>query len=95
MAIYRPLLEICEALATPLNDGERQVAEQLKVLDDDWTIYVQPRIAQDIPDFVAVHDRHGVCAIEVKDWSRGRYRQSDGGVIEYTNPAGGWLTTRE
>jgi hypothetical protein len=88
-------LEICDALATPLNDGERRVAEQLQALDDDRTIYVQPRIAQGIPDFVAVHDRHGVCAIEVKDWSRGRYRQTDGGVIEYTNQTGAWFTTKE
>ena len=95
MAVFRPSLEVVHELAIPLNDGERQVAEQLKALDDAWTVYVQPRIAQDIPDFVAVHDRHGVCAIEVKDWSRGRYRQTDGGVIEYTSRDGGWFTTKQ
>ena len=95
MAVFRPRLEVCDALATPLNDGERHVADRLRSLDDEWTVYVQPRIAQDVPDFVAVHDRYGVCAIEVKDWSRGRYRQTDGGVIEYTNRAGGWFTTKE
>jgi hypothetical protein len=78
-----------------MNAGERHVAEELRVLDDEWTIYVQPRIAQDIPDFVAVHDRHGVCAVEVKDWSRGQYRHTDGGVIEYTNHTGAWFTTKE
>jgi hypothetical protein len=88
-------LQDCDRLVTPLNAGERHVAEKLAALDDSWTIYVQPRLAQDVPDFLAVHDGHGVCAIEVKDWSRGRYRQSDAGTIEYTDSTGGWFESKE
>lgn len=95
MAVFRPSLDKCALLTQPLNAGERQVAEQLCRLDDDWTIYVQPRLAQDMPDFVAVHDRHGVCAIEVKDWSRGKYRQLDSGVIQYVDGEGRWHDTKE
>jgi hypothetical protein len=94
MAIMRPPLEECERLITPLNEGERRVAEKLSELDDEWTVYVQPRLAQDIPDFVAVHPRHGVCAVEVKHWSTGAYRQADDGTVE-TNRCGVWRPTTE
>lgn len=94
MAIMRPPLEECERLITPLNEGERRVAEKLSELDDEWTVYVQPRLAQDIPDFVAVHPRHGVCAIEVKHWARGGYRPGNGGTIEYLS-GGVWHTSKE
>jgi hypothetical protein len=94
VAVFRPSLDECELLAQPLNDGERRVAEQLERLDDDWTVYVQPRLAQDMPDFVAVHERHGVCAIEVKSWSRGKYRQLDSGVIQYVDGSGVWHDTK-
>lgn len=95
MAEFRPSLDDCGLLAQPLNVGERRVAERLAELDDGWTVFVQPRVEQDIPDFVAVHDRHGVCAIEVKDWSRGHYRQRDSGVIQYIDGAGRWHDTKE
>lgn len=82
MATMRPPLHELDRLAVPLNDGERRVAERLNNLDDGWTVYVQPRLAHDVPDFVAVHDRFGVCAIEVKHWSPGAYRATDPGRIE-------------
>lgn len=94
-AEFRPPPDEWALLAEPLNDGERAVAEHLRQLGDGWTVYVQPRLAQDVPDFVAVHDRHGVCAIEVKDWSRGRYRQLDTGVIQYVDGDGRWHDTKE
>jgi hypothetical protein len=90
----RPTLSECEQLATPLNDGELRVARKLAELDDSWTVYVQPRLAQDVPDFVVVHPRHGVCAIEVKDWSAGAYRQADNGAIECMS-GGAWRPTTE
>lgn len=43
-------------------------------------MFIQPRLTMDLPDFVAVHPRYGVCAIEVKDWNPGRYRNLDGVV---------------
>lgn len=49
MAIMRPPLEECDRLITPLNDGERRVAEKLSELDDEWTVYVQPRLARTSP----------------------------------------------
>ncbi len=90
----RPTLSECEQLATPLNDGERRVADALSRLDDGWTIHIQPRLALDVPDFVAIHDEYGVCAIEVKHWSRGRYRQADDGSMEFSR-AGVWHKTAE
>ena len=61
MAIFKPSLDELGQLVTPLNDGELRVAHALNGLDDEWTIYVQPRLGMDVPDFVAVHDRRGVC----------------------------------
>jgi len=78
----RPPLHELDRLVVPLNDGERRVAERLNELDDEWTVYVQPRLAHDVPDFIAVHARHGACAIEVKHWSTGAYRAGDRGRVE-------------
>jgi Nuclease-related domain/AAA domain len=94
MATLRPPLDELDRLAEPLNDGELRVARKLAELDDSWTVYVQPRLAQDIPDFVALHPRHGACAIEVKDWSVGGYRQADDGSIECMT-GGAWQRTAE
>lgn len=78
-----PSLSDCRERRDWLNEGELRVAEALdECLDADWTIYVQPRLGLDMPDFVAVHDTHGVCAIEVKDWAYGKYRNSNG-VVQY------------
>ena len=94
MATLRPLPDL-RLLDPPLNDGEIRVAAALSELDDGWTIYVQPRLDMDVPDFVAVHDQYGVCAIEVKDWSPRRYRQADCGTIEYITGDGVWQTSKE
>ena len=92
----RPALDELSQLVTPLNVGELDVAHALARLDDDWTVYIQPRIGQDVPDFVAVHDQHGVCAIEVKDWRPGIYRQRDDGVIEFRSCSTyGWERSNE
>ncbi len=95
MAIFKPALVDLSQLVTPLNGGERCVARALSELDDGWTVYVQPRLGQDMPDFVAVHERHGVCAVEVKDWSRAGYRQADDGAIEYRCHETGWQRSTE
>jgi hypothetical protein len=83
VADLRPSLGGLDLLPTALDDGERQVAEALAGLDDGWTVYVKPRLGLDVVDFVAVHERHGVCAIAVRDWPRGDYRQLDDGVLEH------------
>ena len=81
MATLIPSIDEFDRLLNPLNDGELRIAADLHGLSADWTIYVQPRLGVDIPDFVAVHDLHGVCVIEVKDWAYGKYR-NDNGVVE-------------
>ena len=95
MAIFKPSLCDLGQLVTPLNAGEQCVARALSSLDDGWTIYVQPRIAHDIPDFIAVHDHYGVCAVEVKDWANAGYRQTDDGAIEYRSCESGWSRSTE
>jgi hypothetical protein len=95
VAEFRPAVRDHRRSVTPLNDGERRVANALARLDDSWTIYIRPRLGQDVPDFVAVHDKHGVCAIEVKDWSYGKYRQADHGAIQFTSGEGGWTDSKE
>lgn len=95
MAIFKPSLDELGQLVTPLNDGELRVVHELKALDDGWTIYVQPRLGMDMPDFVAVHDQCGVCAIEVKDWAYDKYRSVANGTVEYRNGGGGWTSTNE
>ena len=80
VAEFHPPLEALTQLVEQLNDGERRVVEALVRLSDDWQIFVQPRLGMDIPDFVAVHARHGVCAIEVKDWDPSKYENRNGAV---------------
>ena len=82
MARVFPALQELDHLPTPLNIGERQVLDGLLHLDDDWLIYVQPRLGMDQPDFVVLNPRFGVTVIEVKDWSLDMYRQRSDGRIE-------------
>lgn len=81
-------------LPTALNVGERQVLECLAALDDEWIFYVQPRLGLDQPDFITAHPRFGVCAVEVKDWSVGAYRQAADGRIEVRR-RDAWVRTDE
>ena len=83
-----------EDLPTPLNVGERQILDCLARLDDEWTVYVQPRLGLDQPDFVIVHRHFGICVVEVKDWAPGLYRQDLSGVISYAN-GDSWIATAE
>lgn len=94
MARVHPGWSELACLPTPLNVGERQVLDCLALLDDEWTIYVQPRLGLDQPDFITVHPAFGICAVEVKDWSVSAYRQDDDGRIEM-RWHGGWVRTDE
>ena len=93
MALLVPSIEEFDRLVNPLNDGERRVARCLHELDDAWTVYVQPRLGMDIPDFVAVHADYGVCVIEVKDWSPGKYRNNNGRIE--CRSGNGWTPVNE
>lgn len=95
MAVLTPSLDDLGQLLTPLDEGKQCVARALSTLDDEWTVDVQPRLGQDIPDFVAVHDRFGVCIIEVKDWALRKYRQGADGAFEYRCGDDGWQRSPE
>lgn len=94
MARIYPSVGEVAALPTPLNIGERQVLDQLAQLDDEWIVYVQPRLGLDQPDFIVAHPQFGICAIEVKDWAAGIYRQAPNGRIEVLRQ-GAWVRTDE
>lgn len=88
MALLVPPIDELDRLLNPLNDGERRVVRWFSTLDSGWTVYIQPRLGVDIPDFVAVHDEYGVCVVEVKDWAFNKYRNNNG-QVEY-RIADGW-----
>jgi hypothetical protein len=90
MAVLHPSLEELDRLATPLEAGAREVARALARLDEDWAVYVRPSIGLEVPDFVAIHDRFGVCVIEVVGWSAGSSRPTDDGGIERLDGDGRW-----
>lgn len=95
MAVFKPSLDQLGQFLEPLNDGEHRIARELaRQLDDGWTIYVQPRLSMDVPDFVAVHDHYGVCAIEVKDWAYDRYRIGVNGMVQRRTSTG-WIPTEQ
>lgn len=45
------------------------VAGALAALDASWSVFASPRVGLDQPDFLAVHDRFGVCVMDVLDWT--------------------------
>jgi hypothetical protein len=65
MATFRPSLDHLDELLQPLDEPALAVADQLAALEDDWTVYTQPRLGQDVPDFVLVHPGHGVIVVAV------------------------------
>ena len=80
-------------LPTPLNAGEREVLDALLLLDDEWELFVQPRLALIQPDLFLVHERAGVHAIEVKDWKPSAYRPAGTGVEAFDGSR--WQRLRE
>jgi len=94
MAHVYPGWDELACLPTPLNTGERGVLDCLATMDDQWIIYVQPRLGLDQPDFITAHPVFGICAVEVKDWAPGIYRQDNEGRIQRRRQ-GGWARTDE
>lgn len=88
MARVHPEMEQLRRLPVPLLPGELQVLDTLRALGDGWSIYVQPRLGLDQPDFVVIHPDHGVVVIEVRDWRPGLYRRSPVGDIEVRSSSG-------
>jgi hypothetical protein len=91
----RPPLEAIDQLTEPLTIGEDQVLRALATLEPGWTVYVKPRIGLDRPDFLALHDRFGVCAIDVVDWAPNATRCTDEGRLEISAADGTWVPTHE
>lgn len=71
-----------DSLPTPLNDGERMVLDALvRHLDDEWEIFVQPKLHTKEPDFVIAHPSFGATVIEVKAWNPDCYQVEDGKLL--------------
>lgn len=88
-----PIPEIAK-FATPLNAGERLVLDRLiEVLDDRWTVYVQPHVLNLHPDFILLSDQHGITVLEVKDWVEGGHRLDTSGMLTVRDHQGHWHQT--
>ena len=90
MAIIRPSLDHLDELLEPLGDAERAVFDAFSALSDEWTIYVRPKIGQDVPVLVVVNDVRGALAVDVLDWRAAGHRRGDGRIVEVLGPDGVW-----
>ena len=90
VAIIRPSIDHLDELHQPLDDATREVVDACASLGDDWTMYVSPKLGQDVPDLVLVHDVRGVITVDVVDWSPADHRRSEHGEVEVLGPDGDW-----
>jgi hypothetical protein len=75
MAYLVPDRKDIEALPQPLRKSEEKLVDALmNVLDDDWTVYVQPHMNGLNPDVIIFSPKHGIAIFEVKEWSLGMYK---------------------
>ncbi len=95
MAIIRPSIDHLDDLQEPLGESERAVFDAFAALGDDWTIYVRPKVGQDVPDLVLVHDVRGALTIDVVDWRSTDHRRTDDGDIEQLDADGTWRPSAE
>ncbi len=95
MAIILPSVDHLDELQEPLGDAVRAVFDAFAELGDDWTIYVRPKVGQDVPDLVLVHDVRGVVTIDVVDWRATDHRRSDRGDVEVLDADGTWRPSTE
>ena len=65
MATFQPSFEHLDELLDPLDADALDVARNLALLDDGWTVCSRPRFGQDVADFVLLHDLHGVIVVDV------------------------------
>ncbi|HSP30346.1 MAG TPA: UvrD-helicase domain-containing protein [Ilumatobacteraceae bacterium] len=90
MAIIRPSIDHLDELQEPLGAATRAVLDAFAALGDDWTVYVRPKMGQDVPDFVLVHDIAGAVPVGVVDWRPSDHRRVDAGHIEVLGSDGAW-----
>jgi hypothetical protein len=95
VAIIRPSIDHLDELLEPLGEAERVVFEAFSALGDDWTVYVRPKLGQDVPDLVLVHDLRGAITVDVVDWRPTDHRRSDRGDIEVLGADGTWKPATE
>lgn len=90
-----PSADQIDRLATPLNHGERRVLDRLvELLNENWSIYVQPHLLNMHPDFLLLSRGHGVTIVEVKDWQDGGHRNHNEN-LEVRDSHGSWVRTNE
>ena len=90
MAIIRPSIDHLDELLEPLGESERVVVEAFAALADGWTVYVRPKLGQDVPDLVLVHDVRGAITVDVVDWRSTDHRRKEHGDIEVLKSDGVW-----
>ena len=95
VAIIRPSIDHLDELQEPLGDAVQSVFDAFVALDDDWTIHVRPKVGQDVPDLVLVHDQRGVLTVDVVDWTTADHRRADDGRIEALGAEGDWTPSTE
>jgi hypothetical protein len=90
VAIIRPSIDHLDELQDPLGEAELSVFEAFAALGDDWTVYVRPKVGQDVPVLVLVNDVRGAVTVDVLDWRPTDHRRTDGGDIEELGDDGQW-----
>ncbi len=95
MAIIRPSIDHLPDLREPLGEAERAVFEAFAALPDEWTVYVRPRLGQDVPDLVLVHDVRGVITVDVVDWRPTDHRRGEHGDVDVLGPDRVWRPSAE
>ena len=75
MAHAVPSLQHIDTLPRELEPGERALLDALlEVLDDDWTIYIQPYLNGPTPQLFLFSEESGLAVIAVRDWNLDYYR---------------------
>ncbi len=78
MAKFYPALKDIKYLTELPTAGEKALLHFLaQALDSSYEVYFQPHLNGDLPDVVIMREHHGVCIIEVKDWSLASYNYVD------------------
>jgi hypothetical protein len=95
VSIIRPSIDHLDELQEPLGDAEQAIFDAFSALGDDWTLYVRPKLGQDVPDFVLVHDVRGAITIDVVDWRPTDHRRAGAGHVEALGADGAWTPTAE
>ncbi len=95
MAIFRPAIDHLDELLEPIDDATNEVARSLAALSDEWTVYVRPKVGQDVPDFVLVHDLRGVLTLTVAGWRSADHRRTQEGAVERLDGDRAWRPSAE